>query len=479
MIVLPVLMALRAVTAFMFAAGLGGLVAAVVSRSLATSVTFAWAASLPGFGLTLACIFLPAALGASLLMPARIALVRDIRGEPDPPLPGLLTIALVVLCAAAALQVPALLAWWVEVRSLVAPVVPGGPDPLGFNAAATVMLFSRPTLAAMTLATFGLTSLLVIAVPGTRASRALMACVVLQAGLVAGEWALVHEVHTLETAVLPALTAAGDTATAGAISEWIARYDLAGAFTHRSLPLILIGYAVALALAVSLGPHPARATAGDSTARLEAEPPALDARGPEPDLPRVSSISAAATVFDDSSYSVHPRMTLVESLLTRKCSNYEIRTIPPTSRGRFSFSWDTGVVRREPNGPDVLSLEPSRPPGLFSSHPYAVIETGTGGTLASLVPRGADWEIVHPSGDSLARVLRTTGGPGIIGYSGMVGEHEVCRFKWTLNGLSVASAELEVEFLPVSGVPFDRALALALAPILEQKARLASERSRS
>lgn len=479
MIVLPVLMALRAVTAFMFAAGLGGLVAAIVSRSLATSVPFAWAASLPGFGLTLACIFLPAAVGASLLMPARIALVRDIRGEPDPPLPGMLTVVLVLLCAWAALLVPALLAWGTEVRALVRLVVPGGPDPLGFNAAATVILFSRPALAAITLATFGLTSLLVIAVPAGRATRALLSCVILQAGLVAGEWALLHEVHTLETAVLPALTAAGDTATAGAISEWIARYDVAGAVTHRSLPLILFGYVVALALAVSLGTHPARARAEDSAARSDAGPPAFEARGPEPHVPRVSSVSAAATVFDDSSYSVHPRMTLVESLLTRKCSHYEIRTIPPRSRGRFSFSWDTGVVRREPNGPDVLSLDPPRPPGLFSSHPYAVIETGTGGTLASLVPRGADWEIVHPSGDTMARVLRTTGGPGIIGYSGMVGEHEVCRFKWTLNGLSVASAELEVEFLSPSGVLFDRALAVALAPILEQKARLASERRRS
>jgi len=73
----------------------------------------------------------------------------------------------------------------------------------------------------------------------------------------------------------------------------------------------------------------------------------------------------------------------------------------------------------------------------------------------------------------------TSQAPGIVGYAAMVGEHEVCRFKWTLNGLSVASAELEVEFLPVNGVPFDRALALALAPILEQKARLVSERSRS
>jgi hypothetical protein len=412
-------------------------------------------------------------------MPARIALVRDIRGEPDPPLPGMLTVALVVLCAAAALQVPALLAWWTEVRSLVRLVVPGGPDPLGFNAAATVILFSRPTLAAMTLATCGLTSLLVIAVHGTRASRALMACVVLQAGLVAGEFALLHEVHTIEAAVLPALTTAGDTATAAAISEWIARYDVAGASTHQRLPLVFLGYVVALALAMSLGTSASGGKAADSAPRIEAKPtPAFETQAHAPHLPLVSSVSAAATAFDDSSYSVHPRMTLVESLLTRKCSNYEIRTIPPTSRGKFSFSWETGVLRRDPHGPDILSLVPAQPPGLFSSHPYAVIETGTGEKLASLEPRGADWEIVHPSGDTMARVLRATGGPGIVGYSAMVGDHEVCRFKWTLNGLSVASAELEIEFVSNSGVPFDRALAVALAPILEQKARLASERRR-
>jgi hypothetical protein len=100
-----VLTVLRVISVVLFAAGLGALVAWLVSRSLTTSVDFAWAASLHTFALTLALLFIPAAVGATLLMPSQTALVRDIRGEENPPLPLPLTLLLVVLCAAAALQV--------------------------------------------------------------------------------------------------------------------------------------------------------------------------------------------------------------------------------------------------------------------------------------------------------------------------------------------------------------------------------------
>ena len=61
----------------------------------------------------------------------------------------------------------------------------------------------------------------------------------------------------------------------------------------------------------------------------------------------------------------------------------------------------------------------------------------------------------------------------------MIGDDLVCRFKWALHGLTVASAELEVEFARGQNAALDRAVAMVIAPILEQQARLVSERSRS
>ncbi|MDP9324697.1 MAG: hypothetical protein M3P13_13760, partial [Acidobacteriota bacterium] len=79
------LMAVRVIGVFVFAAGAGALVAGIVSRLLTASVNSAWAASLLGFALTLACVFISASIGAVLLMPPQTALVRDIRGEEAPP----------------------------------------------------------------------------------------------------------------------------------------------------------------------------------------------------------------------------------------------------------------------------------------------------------------------------------------------------------------------------------------------------------
>jgi hypothetical protein len=47
--------------------------------------------------------------------------------------------------------------------------------------------------------------------------------------------------------------------------------------------------------------------------------------------------------------------------------------------------------------------------------------------------------------------------------------------EWRIQGVSVRSAALDIEFLPSASATFDRSFALALAPILEQKARLTSE----
>jgi hypothetical protein len=480
-IALPVLMVVRVISGFVFSAGAGALVAGFVSRSLATSldlatnVDFAWASSLPGFGLTLASVFIPASAGAILLMPARTALVRDIRGEDDSPLPTPLTLVLILLCAAAALQAPALARWWVEDLALLHILTPtsGRSDPLGLNSIPAVILFSMPVMAAATLVLFALTSLLAIIVPAKLAWRVLASCVILQAGLVVGETLLLRKVHAIGSAVLPLIASEGNAAAASRVSEWVARHDLASATVAQRTPWILCGYLGALALAWFLAPSSTPIGTQEFTSAPVAVPPESAVVPPQ-----TFPASSAAAIFDESNYSVRARMTMLESLFIRRYSNYDIRTIPPTSRAQFSFSWTTGVLRREPNGPDLLALEPPRAPGLFMGRQYEVFDAATRENLASFVPRGSDWEIVHPSGSLIARVLQLTATRGFARYNAMIGDEEVCKFKWALQGLTVMAAELEVEFERDPRAGLDRGLAIMLAPILEQQARLVSERSR-
>jgi hypothetical protein len=135
-------------------------------------------------------------------------------------------------------------------------------------------------------------------------------------------------------------------------------------------------------------------------------------------------------------------------------------------------------LRREPNGPDLLAVVPPRAPGLFTGREYVVVDAATHENLASLIPRGSDWEIVHASGSLIARVLQMRAGRGFASYSAMIGDDEVCKFKWALLGLTVVTAELDVEFGRDRKAGLDRGLAIILAPILEQQARLVSERAR-
>jgi len=190
-------------------------------------------------------------------------------------------------------------------------------------------------------------------------------------------------------------------------------------------------------------------------------------------------VSLATAAFSESEYSLHPRLTLIEAWFTRKCTRFDIRTIPHRSRNWFSFSWETGVLRHEPAGAELLKLIPAKAPGLFSSRPYSVVNPGTGEPIARFVPRGSDWEIEHPSGDVAARILREASGSGFVEFRGFVGESEVCVFKWALAGLGVTAAQLEIVFRSeaIAAAGLDRALAVAIAPILEQQARLVSERA--
>ena len=73
----------------------------------------------------------------------------------------------------------------------------------------------------------------------------------------------------------------------------------------------------------------------------------------------------------------------------------------------------------------------------------------------------------------LVFILVSGRGAGFASYVASAGDHGT--FTWAMQGLSVASAELDVEFLPGCDAFVDRALAFALAPLLEHKGRRKSE----
>ena len=453
-------------------AGLASVVTGIVGRMLAPRITVAVAASLPSFALTLAAALILSSLGASFLMPARTALVRDVRGEDDTPLAPQGVLLLIALCGVAMLQIPGIVGWWRAEQEVLKAVLPDRTDPPGFNYIATAVAHALPVLASTALMLFALTSLLGIVAPSKLAWRVVTACVVLQLGYIAAIFFLAAEIHTIGAALGPLV--ADDPQASRTLADWMAAHDTSVGPTTQRLAWTSLGYLIA-AVVAARSTTSWTMTAGSGTA--------VDAPPAAPEVPvsisHVPVKSEASASIDESNYSVHPQMTLLEAWFTRKCTDYEIRTIPRSSRKGFRFSWTDGVLRQQADGLDLVRLTPPKAPGLFLNRTYEVVDSRTNQTLARFEPRGADWEISDASGNLVGRVLRESTVRGPVTYRAFVGNAEVVRFKWAMEGFSTTSAQLEVEFLPSSAdaTSLDRVLALALAPILEQRSRLAAERS--
>jgi len=444
-------------------------------RVLAAKATFPVIASLPSFAFTVAAALLLSSIGASLVMPQRTALVRAVRGEDDPPLPSHVMLVLVLLCGLAILQVPGIVSWWRAEQVILKAVLPNPrPDVFGFDYIPMALAYALPALATLTLVLFATTSLLGIVAPSKLAPRVIAAGVLLQLGYVAAAVIAGAEIHTISAALGPIL--ADDPDAARTFSEWMTAHEGAAGPTTQRLAWTCAGYVFA-AVVASLSPATEiRSTEGSA-----------DVAGPGASMHTAATISHvpvksdASAVFDESQYSVHPRMTLIEAWFTRNCTDFEIRCIPHTSRKWFSFSWTNGVLRQHPSGKDLAKVTPADSPGLFRDRKYEVVDPATAHTIARFVPRGQDWEITDPSDVLIARVLRDSK-HAIVKFRAMIGEAEAVRFKWALAGLSVYSAELEIEFLtsPNEQQRFlDPVLAIAIAPILEQRVRIERVRANS
>jgi hypothetical protein len=469
---------LGAIRAAMLSAGLAALVAAVMSWIIVLVVGGerpAWAASLQTFGFEIALVFLPAAVGASALIPRTADVTRETRPhESSSDLALLLLLA--GLAGVAAFQVPSITAWWAEDGVLLRQVIGTSRDPMGLNLIPQVILFSLPALAGIALAVFVLTSILGMLVRAELVFSALAACAALQAGLVIGLHLLLYAVRSVGGSIQDLFTTAPDATAPAQVAEWFARHDAASANVAWRLLWILGGYVVATIVAEFVSPRWQRSSTSDISfgSQPDAAPLPPPAVSSQAFLPPVLEASQASSAFDESHYFVKPRVTLVETFM-RHYSEYDIQSVPATTRARFSFSWKSGVLRREPKGPDILTLRAGDRQGVFGGRSHVVTDA-TGATLGTLQPASPEWVILDARGTTVARVVEDRSGVGLIGYAATAGEHAVCRFTWAMHGLSVASAGLDVEFLPAAEGRLDKALAMALAPLLEHKARRANER---
>jgi hypothetical protein len=456
-------------------AGFATFAAGMAVRLAAVRATFPLIASVPSFAFTLAGAVLISSMTAALVMPERTALVRDVRGEDDPALPAHVTLLLVLLCGVAMLQVPGVVSWWRGEQAILATVLPARPHESGFEYIPMALAYALPALATLTLLLFAITSLLAIVAPSKLVVRVIGAGVLLQLGYIAAAVISGAEVHTIAAALGPLL--ADDRDAARTFAEWFTTHEGAAGPTTRRLVWTSAGYIFA-AVVAALSPATEIPIADVSGAAQR--PPASTRTGAG--ISHVAVTSDASASFDASQYSVRPRMTPIEAWLTRKCTEFEVRCIPHTSRKWFSFSWTNGVLTQQPEGKDLAKIIPPRSPGLFRDRKYDVVDAAAGHTIARFVPRGQDWEITDPSDALIARVLRDNS-RSIVTFRAMIGEAEVVRFKWALAGLSVHSAELEVEFVPAAATgdqrSLDRLLAIAIAPILEQRLRVQHERANS
>jgi hypothetical protein len=155
----------------------------------------------------------------------------------------------------------------------------------------------------------------------------------------------------------------------------------------------------------------------------------------------------------------------------RRLIEYTVQTIPPSSRSEFSFSWATGVLRREPGGPDLLRLNAAERHDLLK-RAYEVSDPATGAVIGRLLPQAADWQIVDAVGQRVAEVVQSSASFQQTSYVITAGGEELCRLAAVM-GATAARAEVQIEFLPASDGRLERSLAIALAPIIEERARRA------
>ena len=475
-------LALRAIAGAMFAAGMASFVALVVIRPFSEGAGEAITALLTGPFVVFGAACLLGAIVMTRVMPPRPEIVRQV--PPAGPVPATVVWLLIALALVAAMEAPALWAWGQFGVQQVLAVI-GDPDPMGFWIIPVAIVSASPVIGALTVLTCAATSVLGITARATVTTRVLAAGTALQAGLVVAGYVMRYLVSSLRDAAQPLLSDAEAAQASALFDTWFTRHDLAATNANYYLLAVAAGYVAACMVSASPAAPATQSVSADETFDATAARLAVAPAGDGLPVPNIRAAwtpgprSSAASVFLASSlYSVRPRIHWLEFLSGRHWE-YVFETIPPAAGGRLSFSWHTGVLSGGPHGTDVLRISPATRPGRFITGDYSVHDADAR-DLGRLVRRSSDWELQDPAGQTLAYVLevRAAAGSGtyVVRAAGQSPGPDVCRATWGKEGLTIHSAELQLEFLPGVDQYVDRALLMAITPILEQQARLKSER---
>jgi hypothetical protein len=248
---------LSIIRGLLLAAGVAGLAATVASWTFRYANGSAGTSGAAAFQILIlagVATFLIAAIGFSAVMPHGRDLVPDRSlGHPSSSLPvGAVLIALALLTL---LQMPSIMAWWANDRTLLVEMLGTARDPIGLHLIPTIILLSLPALAAMALVTFVLTSAAGLVTRADRSAGALSACVLLQAGCVGGVWLALHGLRRLGSTVQSLIDQASDPTAAAQVSSFLTRHDAPAADVSSRLVWLLAGYALAVGVAAATSPR--------------------------------------------------------------------------------------------------------------------------------------------------------------------------------------------------------------------------------
>jgi hypothetical protein len=458
----------RVVMVLVFSMAMGALTAGALSWMFASSAGpgTAWAMSVSVLAGEVAAIGLVAAVLSWRRIPS-IAEVRRIAG-PRQPIHPIQVIVLTALAAVALLQLPALLAWFSDDRALLVEMLGAGRDPLRLDLVPAAVLYSLPTLAAALLALCAATSIGGALATRPLALRFLTAGVVLQVGLWAIQYLAGRGVRELGAAALRLMADAPAADTAAAVA-WIQRHDAAARNMLPMLTAFVIAYVVAWVAAYVTGSTSLVATVAASPVSRLPAPAELPADVQARQIPSV--LRTGPTPFDERLYVLRfkPGWRIAGLMLGRSFIEYALQTIPPMSRSEFSFSWATGILRRAPGGQEIFRLHAAERHDLLK-RAYVVSDATTGVVIGRLLPHAADWQIVDAHERPVADAVQSSASFQQTTWVVSAGGEEWCRLVAVM-GATAASAEVQIEFLPASDGRFDRSLVIALAPLLEERAR--------
>ena len=459
----------RVVLALVFSAAMGALASGALSWifALSAGAGSAWAVNVTVLAGEVAAIGLVGALLSRRRIPS-IAEVRRIAG-PRQPIHPVQQIVLTAFAAVALLQLPALLAWFSEDRALLVEMLGAGRDPLRLDLMPAVILYSLPALAAALLALFTATSIGGALATRPLSLRFLTAGVVLQVALWAIQYLVGRGVRDLGAAALRVMADAPAADTAAAVA-WIQRHDVIARSMLPMLTALMIAYGVIwIAVYVTRVSSPMAAATLPASTDPAAAP--IAAAVPVARIPPV--LRSGPATFDQRVYVLRfqPGRRIAGLMFGRSVIEYALQTVPPMSRSEFSFSWATGVLRRAAGGPEIFRLQAAERHDLLKRS-YVVSDAITGVVIGKLLPHAADWQIVDADDRPVADAVQSTASFQQTTWLISSGGDEWCRLVAVM-GATAASAEVQIEFLPASDGRFDRSLAVALAPLLEERARRA------